>query len=319
MRQVIIDCDPGHDDALAILLAAAHLDVLGITTVSGNQSLDKVTRNALKVLEFSGLTHIPVIPGCARPLVEPPRHARVHGLSGLDGPALPEPTTPVHSGHAVDFIVDTVMTRNDVTLVATGPLTNVATALRREPRLKSRLPLISLMGGSLTFGNSTPAAEFNIYCDPEAADIVFGYGVPIKMVGLNLTHQAALTERELDSVRDLRNGTGRIVAALLEYHCAQHGELLGYRGAPLHDPCAVAWLVDPTLITGQALHVAVELRGEYTRGMTVCDYRHFSDPCADDPGILGDRQGASPNAEVGFCLDATRFFTLLIDTLAEYP
>jgi len=158
---------------LAILLAARHLEVLGITTVSGNVSLDKVTRNALKVLEFSGLTHIPVIPGLDRPLLENPRHAVSHGESGLDGPTLPEPTTAPHPGHAVDFIIDTVMSGSAVALIPTGPLTNVALALRREPRLSRRLAQISLMGGSLTFGNSTAAAEFNIWCDPEAAHVVF--------------------------------------------------------------------------------------------------------------------------------------------------
>ncbi len=320
MRKIILDCDPGHDDALAILLAAKHFDIVGITTVHGNQSLDKVTRNALKVLEFAGLTHIPVIPGCDRPLVQPPRHApEVHGETGLDGPDLPEPTTPVHPGHAVDFIVETIMAQEEVTLIATGPLTNVGTALRREPRLAERLRQISLMGGSLTFGNSTPAAEFNIWCDPEAAHIVFTSGVPIKMVGLNLTRQAEAGPKEIARFRALGNRTGRIVAELLDFFSGRLRELFGLEGGSLHDPCAVAWLIDPSLIEGRMLHVAVELRGEHTRGMTVCDYRHLRGTGAEIHGEEAVRQGEPPNAEVGLRLDVPRFFDLLTETLAEYP
>lgn len=319
MRRVIIDCDPGHDDALAILLAAQHLDVLGITTVSGNQSLDKVTRNALQVLEFSELVHIPVLQGHNRPLIELPRHAVVHGESGLDGPSLPRPTTAPHPGHAVDFIIDSITSNNDVTLIATGPLTNVATALQREPRLRDHLPQISLMGGSLTFGNSTPTAEFNIWCDPEAAHIVFSSGVPIKMVGLNLTHQAVATPVEIERIRAIGNRTGQIVAELVEFHSAQYRKHRDMAGAPLHDPCAVAWLIDPSLIESRSLYVTVELRGEHTRGMTVCDYRHLHSIGTGVEGVESVRRGPPPNVEVALHLDRPRFFDLLVDTLARYP
>ena len=319
MERVIIDCDPGHDDALAILLAAQHLDVLGITTVSGNQSLDKVTRNALKVVELAGLTDIPVVHGLDRPLVELPRHAVSHGESGLDGFVLPEPTTPLHPDHAVDFIIDTVMASSDVTLIATGPLTNVAVALGREPRLRNQLAQISLMGGSLTFGNSTPAAEFNVWSDPEAAHIVFSSSVPIKMVGLNLTHQAVVAPSILDRMRAIGNRTGHVISQLLAFHCEQYLELYGLVGAPLHDACAVAWLIDDSLIESQALHVAVELRGQYTRGMTVCDYRYTGAAQADVESLERTFQGQPANAQVGLRLDALRFFDLLIDTLARYP
>lgn len=317
--QVILDCDPGHDDALAILLAAQHFDVLGITTVGGNQSLDKVTSNALKVLEFSGLTHLSVIPGFDGPLVGPQRLATVHGKSGLDGPCLPEPTTAPHPGHAVEFIVDTAMSGGEVTIIATGPLTNVAAALHREPRLARRLSQISLMGGSVTFGNSTPAAEFNVWCDPEAAHVVFSSGVPIKMVGLNLTRQAVVRRGEIERVRGLGNRTGRIAAELLEFYCAQYHGLFGLDGGLLHDPCAVAWLIDPMLIEGRPLHVAVELRGEHTRGMTVSDCRHLRGSSSDIVGVEGIRQGQPPNAQVGLRLDGPRFFDLLVNTLAQYP
>ncbi|MEZ4661030.1 MAG: nucleoside hydrolase [Caldilineaceae bacterium] len=218
MRKVIIDCDPGHDDALAILLAAKHLDVLGITTVAGNQHIDKVTANALKIVEFADLTHIPVAKGCGLPLVKPPMYApEVHGETGMDGPELPTPTTPLDPRHGVDFLIDTVMAHDEVTLIPTGPLTNVASALRREPRIAERIPLISLMGGGLTCGNSTATAEFNIYVDPEAAHVVFSSGIPIKMCGLNLTRQANATDVEIARCRALGNRTGQIVAELLVF------------------------------------------------------------------------------------------------------
>ena len=318
--KIILDCDPGHDDALAILLAARHLDVLGMTTVHGNQTLDKVTANALKVLEFSGLTAIPVRKGCDRPLAQPARHAPdIHGQSGLDGPTLPDPATQPQPEHAVEWIIDTVMKTDGITLVATGPLTNVGLALRREPRLAGRLTQISLMGGSLTLGNATPAAEFNILCDPEAAHIVFTSGVPIKMVGLNLTHQAEAGAAEIGRIRGLSNRTGHIVVELLEFFTRQLRTLFGLEGAHLHDPCAVAWLIDPTLIDARPLHVGVELRGEQTRGMTVCDYRHLRASVTGMTGMEGIRRGQPPNAEVGLRLDVPRFFDLLIGTLARYP
>jgi len=318
MTKIIFDCDPGHDDALAILLAARHLQILGITTVQGNQSLDKVTANALKVLEFSDLTSIPVRKGCDRPLAQPTRHApEIHGESGLDGPSLPQPRTGPQPEHAVDWIIETVMATDDVTLVPTGPLTNIGLALRREPRLEGRLRQICLMGGSLTFGNATAAAEFNIWCDPEAAHIVFTSGIPIKMAGLNLTLQAEAHEEEIGRIRRLGTRTGRIVAELLEFFGRQIRDLFGAGGGHLHDPCAVAWLIDPTLIEARALHVSVELRGEHTRGMTVCDYRHLRG--GDIPECEGLRRGLPPNAEVGVRLDAPRFFDLLISSLGQYP
>lgn len=320
MRKVILDCDPGHDDAIAILLAAKHLDVLGITTVAGNQTLKKVTINALKVVELAGLTHIPVFKGMDRPLMRPSRHApEIHGETGLDGPHLPQPTTPLDPRHAVDFLIETVMSTDDVTLVPTGPLTNVATALRREPRIAKRLQEISLMGGSLTYGNSTPVAEFNIYCDPEAAHIVFSSGVPIKMCGLNLTRQAEATEVERERIRSLGTTVAKVVAEWLDFFSGTLKRVFGLAGASLHDPCAVVALIDPTIIEFQPMHVAVELKGEYTCGMTVCDYRHLQGTGQDIVAVEGIRLGEPPNAEVGLRIDKDRFFDLLIDTIAMYP
>jgi len=319
MQKIILDCDPGHDDALAILLAAKHLDVVGITTVGGNQSLEKVTSNALKIVEFAGLTNIPVVEGMGHPLIQPPRYApQIHGETGMDGPDLPTPTTPLHAQHAVDFIIDTVMSTNEVTLVPTGPLTNVATALRREPRIAKRIPEISLMGGSLTYGNATPAAEFNIYVDPEAAHIVFTSGIPIKMCGLNLTRQAAATDVEIKRIRDLGNNTGRIVAEMLEFYQGTLKRVFGITGGSLHDPC-VAALIDDSLIQFQKMHVGIELKGERTYGMTVCDYRHVRGSGENIVEGGGVHRGETPNAKVGLNIDVDRFFDLLIDTLALYP
>ena len=219
MKKIIHDCDPGHDDAIAILLALKHLDVLGITTVGGNQLLEKVTLNALKVLEVSGMTHIPVFAGHANPLVYNLVTApQFHGESGLDGPVLPTPRTQPQNQHAVDFIVDTVMSTDDVTLVATGPLTNIAAAINREPRIVQHVPEICLMGGSVSFGNWSPAAEFNIYVDPEAAYRVFNSGIPVKMVGLNLTrelldkgHEVTLIESRRDRYLKMEEELGHVV------------------------------------------------------------------------------------------------------------
>ena len=218
-QKVILDCDPGHDDAMAILLAAKRLDVLGITTVAGNQSIDKVTTNALKVVELAGLTRIPVAQGAAHPLVRAPRHApEIHGQTGLDGPDLPVPATKPVNMHAVDFIIVTVMRTDGVTLVPTGPLTNIALALRKEPRIAGRIPEICLMGGSRTHGNVTAAAEFNIYFDPEAAHAVFTSGIPIKMVGLNVTEQVIATPP-----RRQQNRHGVVVAGIaIENHLLCH-------------------------------------------------------------------------------------------------
>ena len=325
MRKVIIDCDPGHDDALAILLAAGHLDVLGITTVGGNQTLDKVTKNALKILECAGLTHIPVARGMGEPLMAPRTDTSdihgpdVHGTTGLDGPELPEPDISIIKSHAVDFIVDTVMSTDDITLVPTGPLTNVATALRREPRIKDRLSGISLMGGNLAIGNVTATAEFNIYVDPLAAHIVFSSGVPVKMCGINLTRQVMATDVEISRIRALDSRVGRFVADLLEFYVGSIKRLYGLPGGALHDPCAVVPLIDPHMIRFESMQVAIEQYGEHTTGMTVCDYRHLQDSGNGVFRTIAQRKGEPPYAEVGLKIDRDRFFNLLIDTLATYP
>ena len=325
MTPVIIDCDPGHDDALAILLAAKHLDVIGITTVSGNESIDNVTTNALKVVEFGNLTHIPVVRGAEGPLIRDAVYApHVHGKSGMDGPDLPQPTTLLREGHAVDFIIDTAMSTADLVLLPMGPLTNIALALRKEPKLRDRIKLLSIMGGSSTTGNFTPTAEFNIYVDAEAADIVFRSQIPILMSGLNLTRQVLARQEEISQIRAIENPTAQIVAQLLSFYLTS-SERRGAAGGALHDPCAVAAVIDPTLIDFQSMHVVVETTGSHTYGMTICDQR---------PGSIRDEakptktswddlpehtsKPKDANVEVGVSIDTDRFFSLLFDTLRMY-
>ncbi len=315
----VLDGDPGHDDMLAIYLAAKHLDVVAITTVSGNQSLAKVTRNARAVVELGGLTHIPVAAGLSRPLVNDPVYVpEVHGESGLDGAELPEPTVALADRDAVDLILDLSHRHDDLCVVATGPLSNVAAALIHDPTLARRLCAISIMGGSLTYGNSTPAAEFNIWADPEAADVVFRSAVPMRMFGLNVTRQVAATRGEIARIAGIGTSFAATVATLLEAYRANLERVFGLEGASLHDPVAVATFIAPELLTMREMHVGIELNGRLTRGMTVCDYRHVRGSGADVAGEAGVRRGAPPNCEVAIGIDVAGFFDLLVDTLAMY-
>src|SRR4051794_142426 len=258
----IIDCDPGHDDVMAILLGARTLDLQGITTVFGNASLEQTTRNARQTVEFAELTDIPIAMGIARPLVREVRHApEVHGETGLDGPVLPPPTVPLAEEHATERIIAEAQSRDDLALVPIGPLTNIAAALYRDPSLPERVKQISLMGGSLTFGNATPAAEFNIWCDPEAAHVVFTSGIPIKMVGLNVTHQVLATPEYRDKIRAIGKRTSTNVADMLNFYSARESALTGLAGGSMHDPLAVAALIEPDILTFESMHVAVELTG----------------------------------------------------------
>jgi inosine-uridine nucleoside N-ribohydrolase len=311
--KAIIDCDPGHDDVMAILLGGRTLDLHGITPVHGNASLENTTRNARQTVEFAGLTEVPIAVGLPRPLVREPRYApHVHGLSGLDGPQLEPPTVPLHPQHAVEFILERSHTIEDLSLVPVGPLTNIASALQRDPTLPARIKQISLMGGSLTFGNSTPTAEFNIYCDPEAAHVVFTSGIPIKMIGLNVTHQVPATAERRAQIRTIGNRASTHVADMLDFY-SRHEDA----GGSMHDPLAVAALVDPEILTFEPMHVAIELNGTHTYGMTVCDGRHLRpDPSA---GAARPPRGQSPNAEVAVAVNADRFWELFLDVLATYP
>lgn len=328
MTNAIIDCDPGHDDVTAILLAAHTLDLRGITTVYGNTTLRNTTINARKTVEFAELTGMPIAAGMPRPLVREAKHApEVHGESGLDGPTIPDPTVEILEQHAVDFLIDRSHDIPDLHLLPVGPLTNIASALIKDPTFASRIPQISLMGGSLTFGNVTPAAEFNIWCDPDAAHVVFTSGIPIKMIGLNVTRQVLATRDKRDRIRSMGKTTTTHVADMLDFYAHGEGQYSGQDGGAMHDPLAVAALVDPSILTFEPMHVAVELKGEHTAGMTLCDGRR-TDPVTFrsypmlTPGVEGDgmnETAARPNAEVAVAVDVDRFWTLFLDVLATYP
>ncbi|MEJ2358144.1 MAG: nucleoside hydrolase [Deinococcales bacterium] len=303
---VVLDCDPGHDDALAILLAGATTELLGITVVSGNAPLERTLDNALVVTQIGGL-EVPVHAGAARPLVAEPRHAAfIHGESGLDGPVLPPLRRRPASGSAVRFLLEAAEARDDLWLVATGPLTNVALALREEPALAERLRGLSLMGGSYGPGNVTAAAEFNILADPEAAAVVFGSGARLTMAGLDLTHRFRVPRARADAIRALGSVAATFAADLLDAYGAAYARAFGPEtGVPLHDPCAVLALTHPDLFRSEQRHVAVELTGTLTRGMTVVDRR--------DGG-----RGDAPNTTVLTDLDDGRAFEVLREALAAY-
>jgi inosine-uridine nucleoside N-ribohydrolase len=274
---IILDCDPGHDDAIAMIVAARHTDLLGITTVAGNAPLESTTHNAIVVRDLLGID-VPVHSGASRPLVAEPHHAGyVHGESGLDGAHLPPPSGPPTSRDAIAFIIDTVRNHDGVWLVAVGPMTNIALALRSAPDVAARVAGISFMGGGL-FGNSTPTAEFNIWADPEAAAIVLGYGGPLVMAGLDVTHQLQATPERIDELRGLPGELAAILADLMSFFSGSYvGRHENMRGAAVHDPLAVLALTHPELFTRSFSHVAIETTGKHTRGMTVIDQRTLID------------------------------------------
>jgi len=313
-RPIIIDCDPGQDDALALLLALgspAELEVLAVTAVAGNAPLALTQKNARKVLELGGRPDIPVHAGCARPLVRAPVIADyVHGATGLDGYPLPEPSVPLADGHAVDAIIELLRGRpaGTITLCPTGPLTNLAIAMVKAPEIVPRIREIVLMGGAIGLGNATPAAEFNIFADPQAADVVFRAGVPLVMCPLDLTHQALVTPARLSAIRALGTEVSAAVAGLLEFYNIYDQTKRGRAGAPLHDPCVIAYLLRPELFKGRDCHVAIETGSELTMGRTVVDWH--------GRGRLN--RGPEPaNAKVLCELDADGFFSLLTERLAR--
>jgi purine nucleosidase len=277
-RKIIIDTDPGQDDAVAILLALAsqELDVLGITVVAGNVPLPLTEKNARKICELAGKPETKVYSGAVRPLMRPLVTAEeVHGQTGLNGPDLPEPTMKLQPEHAVDFIVETLLKEDSgtVTLCPLGPLTNIALALIREPKIADRIGQIVLMGGGFfEGGNVTPAAEFNIYVDPHAADVVLRSGVPIVMMPLDVTHKALTTSKRISAFRALGNRAGLATAQMLEFFERFDEEKYGTDGGPLHDPCVIAYLLDPDLFEGRQCNVTVETGSELTMGMTVIDW-----------------------------------------------
>jgi purine nucleosidase len=322
MQKIIFDCDPGHDDALAIILVAKHVDIIGVTTVGGNQTIEKVTENALKVLEVLQMSHIPVYPGSEAPWIQKLETApQYHGESGLDGPVLPKPIKKPQKTKAAQFYIDAVNDNKEISVVATGPLTNIATALQLEPSISQKIKDITIMGGSASFGNWTPAAEFNIYVDPEAAYKVFNSGIPIRMCGLNLTRQAFFTRKDLAILQEIDNRVAVFCYDLLDYFLESTMKSSNMTGGNLHDVCAAAWVVDETLVKSMDMHVQIELNGKYTRGMTICDHRHLrgTHPEKDlDHDSILVRRGDAPNCSVGLELDVEGFFSLLYDTIRSY-
>ena len=309
--RVLLDCDPGHDDAMAIVAAARHAELVGITTVAGNAPLERTTHNALVVRDLLGLD-VPVHSGCAQPVLGPLGHGAahsvaVHGHSGLDGADLPAPTTPLDGTDAVAFIVDTCRTIDDVWLVPVGPLTNIALALRTAPDITDRIAGISLMGGG-TFGNRTPVGEFNVWADPEAAAIVFGYGGPLVMAGLDVTHQFQATPERVAAIGALPGVLAAVLVDLLTFFSDNYRSRHdpgSMRGAAVHDPLAVLAVTHPDLFGRAARHVAIETRGEHTRGMTVIDQRAIT-------------ARAAPNCDVLTTVDDTAAFDLLVAAIAHF-
>ncbi|MCX0420831.1 pyrimidine-specific ribonucleoside hydrolase RihA [Aeromonas veronii] len=294
---VILDCDPGHDDAIALILALAspELDVLAVTTSAGNQTPDKTLNNALRILTLLGRDDIPVAAGAPKPLARELIIAdNVHGESGLDGPKLPDPAFAPQAMTGLELMAKCLReSQQPVTLVPTGPLTNVALLLAAHPELKPKIARIVLMGGAAGAGNWTPAAEFNIYVDPEAADMVFKSGIPITMCGLDVTHEAQVMDEDIERVRAITNPVAQCVAGLLDFFMIYHRDpKWGFTGAPLHDPCTIAWLLAPELFHGVECRVDIETSGEHTVGMTVVDRYGLTGKPANALVLLGlDRPG----------------------------
>lgn len=306
-RKVIMDCDPGHDDAIAIILAAAqpNLDILGITTVSGNAEIEKTTINALKISELVGLTDVPVSMGASEPLVRVRETAPdIHGDSGLDGPELPDPRQGWTEEHGVDTIIRLVKESDEpVTILPTGPLTNIAMALTKAPEIKDNIEDIILMGGG-TFGNWTPTAEFNIWADPEAAKKVFTSGLPVTVMGLDITHQALSTKNVIDHINKIDNHVAKVVSELLVFFNSTYKDMFAFEGAPVHDVLTVAYCVAPELFDMKDVNITVETKGEFTAGTTSVDLH----------GVTG----GEVNAKFGTGLDVDGFWELMIDALKTY-
>jgi purine nucleosidase len=302
----VIDCDPGHDDAVALLLAAGdpRLQLLGITTVAGNQTLERVTHNARMVATVAGVTEVPIVAGSARPLVRELRTApEIHGESGLDGPPPIEPTVELTTGHGAQFLAETVLANpGTVTVVPTGPLTNLALALRLYPEIAEAVERVVLMGGSYTRGNTTPAAEFNIYVDPEAADAVFTADWDLTMIGLDVTHLALYTPQVGERLATIDTRAARWMAQLLTFFGESYKTSGGMGTPPIHDAVAVVSVIDPSLVTTRDARVEVETAGRLTRGMTVTDFR-----------------ASDPVHHVGVDLDVERFWDLVLLAVGALP
>jgi purine nucleosidase len=305
-KKIILDCDPGHDDAIALMLAHGNpeIELAAVTTVGGNAVLEKTTRNALGVMAIAGITGVPFAAGCSRPLLREGEDADVHGESGLDGVVLPEPTTVPDGRHAVDLIIDTVMAAEpkSITLVPTGPLTNIAMAIRKEPQIIDRVQEVVLMGGGMHVGNWSAVAEFNIKIDPEAAYMVFDAPWDVTMVGLDVTHQALATDEVAERIRALDTPLSEFVLGLFAFFRQAYHDEQGFEFPPVHDPVAVARVIDASIVGTVRAPIKVELHGEQTLGMTVTELRpaHVPDTC---------------HTYAATQLDADRFWDLVVDAI----
>lgn len=310
VEQIILDCDPGHDDALALTLAIASpkIDLLAVTTSAGNQTPDKTLNNAMRMLTLLHREDIPVAQGNQTPLVKPLETApEVHGKTGLDGADLPAPDFKVQALPAIDLIAETLKkSSGQVTLVVTGPMTNAALFLRVYPQLaKKKIKQIVFMGGAMGLGNWRPSVEFNIFVDPEAAKIVLNFGIPLVMAPLNVTHQAQIMKDEIKQIGAIDNPVGHAFYGLLNFFEQYHeNPKWGFKGAPLHDPCTIAWLIDPTMFTSEKMNVDVETQGDLTRGETVCDYYELTDKPKNTEVLLG--------------IDRSRFIGLIMVAIKSF-
>ncbi len=310
-KKIIIDCDPGQDDAVALLLAFAspdELELLGITTVGGNVPLALTQRNARMICDIAGQQRVPVFAGCAEPLQRKLQTAEaIHGQTGINGLDVFEPQTPLQSRHAVEFIIDTLLAAGDasITLVPTGPLTNIATAINKEPTILPHIERIVVMGGAMREGgNRTPSAEFNILVDPQAADIVFRCGRPITAMGLDVTHQVLSTRDRVERIRALANPVAIATADMLSFFDRYDTVKYASKGAPLHDPCTIAWLLRPDLFVGRDCNISIETQSELTMGHTAVDFWHVTDRPVNATWIHG--------------VDAPAFYDLLVSRLARF-
>lgn len=307
-RKIIFDCDPGHDDAVALMLAAnsPELELLGVTAVAGNQTLDNTARNACHVLQWVGREEIPVYAGCGRPMVrEPVTAGDIHGKTGLDGPVFPPLRKAPEEEHAVSFLIRTLLaSAGDITVVTSGPMTNLAMAMRLEPRIVEKIQRIVLMGGSYTNGNVTPAAEFNIIADAEAAHVCFTSGRPITMIGLDVTRKVLCYPEIVERMRRVGTCASRLFVDLMGHFCRTQKEVFGWEGGPLHDPVTIAYLLDPAVVETRPMNVRIDLRSTDSYGRTNCD-------CF---GYLG----LPATADVAVDVDVERFWDIVEAGLRRY-
>lgn len=305
--KIILDCDPGHDDAVAIMLAgkSPKIDLLGITVVAGNQTLDNTQRNALNVVQCLGLD-VPVYAGCGQPMIREKMTAGdIHGKTGLDGPVFEPLTRKLEPEHGVNFIIRTLMESNDpITVVTTGPMTNLGMAIRMEPRIVEKIQRIVLMGGAYTNGNVTPAAEFNIIADADAAYVCFTSGRPITMVGLDVTRKALCYPSIVERMDKVGNKASKLFVDLMKHFCKSQKEVFGWEGGPLHDPITVAYLIDPTVLTTKPMHAEIDIRSTQSYGRTNCDYFGY--------------QKKEPNADVAIDIDVEKFWNMIEEGLRLY-